>query len=224
MRYHRHSRWAVDRVNLQLYAGEFIGLIGESGSGKTSLAHAILGLLPATSRLDGQLLYKQQCLTTLGQNELTRLRGAELGYVPQQSMAALNPVRTIGAQVAELYQLRGGLSRPEAWRRAADILEQMQLIDVPRVDVMAFPFGYILRGQAQEGALIRFQDHARLAQAFMQLGEHILAQGVLGCQVNPAAVTEQSIDRVQGQGVAARVRLGRPAPQRFVAGRIHRGQ
>ena len=151
VRYHRHSRWAVDRVNLQLYAGEFIGLIGESGSGKTSLAHAILGLLPATSRLDGQLLYKQQCLTTLGQNELTRLRGAELGYVPQQSMAALNPVRTIGAQVAELYQLRCGLSRPEAWRRAADILEQMQLIDVPRV-MKAYPHE-ISGGMAQRAVL-----------------------------------------------------------------------
>lgn len=151
MRYHQNAHWAADRVDLQIYAGEFTALIGESGSGKTTLAHAILGILPTESRLEGQLLFKQQCLTVLDQKIFAQLRGIEIGYVPQQSMAALNPVRTIGDQVAELYRLRGGLSRDEAWRSAAEILEQLQLVDVPRV-MKAYPHE-ISGGMAQRAVL-----------------------------------------------------------------------
>ncbi|MCX7781425.1 MAG: ABC transporter ATP-binding protein [Negativicutes bacterium] len=129
---------AVDRLNLSVKHGEFLGLIGESGSGKSTVAKAVLGLLPAESRLSGSILYKNQSLEMISRTDMEKLRGAEIGFVPQQAVAALNPVRTIGSQLSEVFRLRAGAGKKDAWRMSADMLDCVRIRNVDRV-LHAYP-------------------------------------------------------------------------------------
>lgn len=129
---------AVAGFNLSIKHGEFLGLIGESGSGKSTVAKAVLGLLPAEGQLSGAIVYKNQSIEAVGEGEITKLRGAQIGFVPQQPVAALNPVRTIGSQLAEVFRRPIGRGKDAAWKRSADLLERVRIGDVARV-LQAYP-------------------------------------------------------------------------------------
>ena len=121
---------AVHGVSFTLPHGRRTGLIGESGSGKTLTALAIMGLLPEGLTATGNVSYRSRDLLTLSEPELCRLRGDRLAMIFQEPLSALNPVMRVGDQVAEPLRIHRGASREEAKRRARELLERVQIPDV----------------------------------------------------------------------------------------------
>ncbi len=113
----------VDGVSFHLDAGEVLGLVGESGSGKTMTGLSILRLLPANGRRTrGRIRFDGQELTTLGDEEMRRIRGNKIGVVFQDPMTSLNPNMTIGDQVAEPVRFHRRASKADALARAVEVL------------------------------------------------------------------------------------------------------
>ncbi|UQZ91010.1 peptide ABC transporter ATP-binding protein [Deltaproteobacteria bacterium Smac51] len=119
---------AVRGVSFSLMAGEIVGLVGESGSGKSLTALSLMGLLPSSAVQDGgRIIFKGQDLGALSPDERRRLCGTHLGMVFQEPLTALNPVLSIGEQVAEIYRLRCGKSYKEALAEAIEMLGRVGL-------------------------------------------------------------------------------------------------
>ena len=118
---------AVQGVSFALPRGRRSGLIGESGSGKTVTALAIMGLLPDGLWASGSVRYGEEDLLALPERRLCELRGDRLAMVFQEPMTALNPVMRVGEQVAEPLRVHRGRSRSEALREAVGLLERVQL-------------------------------------------------------------------------------------------------
>jgi peptide/nickel transport system ATP-binding protein len=117
----------VEAVDLDLAAGERVGLVGESGCGKSLTARAVMGLLPPGARARGRVLLDGRDLIAMDEAALCRLRGRRLALISQEPLTALNPVKTIGAQVAEGMRLHLRLTRREAAARAAELLDRVGL-------------------------------------------------------------------------------------------------
>ncbi|SEO93362.1 peptide/nickel transport system ATP-binding protein [Rhodospirillales bacterium URHD0017] len=113
---------AVDGVDLTLAPGSTLGIVGESGCGKTMLSRAVLQLLPKRAKLGGRILFAGRDLVTLPAEELRRLRGPELAVVFQDPMTSLNPVLTIGTQIVETLQAHLGMDTAAATRRGVELL------------------------------------------------------------------------------------------------------
>jgi len=128
----------LDGVNLSLSRGECLGLVGESGCGKSMTALAIMGLLPRGMRARGRILLDGEDLITAGEERLCALRGRKVAMVFQEPMTALNPVVPIGRQVAEGLRLHLGLTRHEAEQRAAHSLGRVGL-STDRFPLSLFP-------------------------------------------------------------------------------------
>ncbi len=120
---------AVDNVDLVIPAGKTIALVGNSGCGKTTTALAIMGMLPKTAVRSGSaLLYGDESpanLLELCENEMRHIRGKDIAMVFQQPTTALNPVRNVGGQVAEVLLAHQKLSRREAKERAIRLFSQV---------------------------------------------------------------------------------------------------
>jgi len=117
----------LESVSLQLQAGQILGIAGESGSGKTMSALAIAGLLPRGAQSRGDIRLNGQDLTDVDEATFCSVRGKEVGIVFQEPMTALNPVQTIGRQVAETVRIHQDVSRSEAQRMASQALEKVGL-------------------------------------------------------------------------------------------------
>jgi peptide/nickel transport system ATP-binding protein len=113
---------AVDRVNLALGPGETLGVVGESGCGKTMLSRAILQLLPKKAKLSGRVMFDGQDLVSLDREKLRKLRGRSLAVVFQDPMTSLNPVLTIGTQLIETLQEHLELDLAAAKKRSVELL------------------------------------------------------------------------------------------------------
>jgi len=123
----------VRGVSLQVGAGEIVGLVGESGSGKTMTALSVLRLLPPQARVRGEIrLAGSGDLLTLPERELQRVRGGRAGFVFQEPMSALDPVYTIGFQIAEAVRAHRPVSRKEALAEAVRLLDRVALPDASR--------------------------------------------------------------------------------------------
>ena len=118
---------ALRDVSFTLQRGDTLGLIGESGCGKSITALALMGLLPEDAVVSGSIRFDGIELTTLEENQLCKLRGHRIGMVFQEPMTALNPLHTIGHQIAEPLRLHKNLSRADARARALHLLERVQL-------------------------------------------------------------------------------------------------
>jgi peptide/nickel transport system ATP-binding protein len=118
---------ALRGVSLSLDAGQTLGLIGESGCGKSLTALALMGLLPDAAQVAGSIRFGGAELTTLDERDWCRLRGARIGMVFQEPMTALNPLHTVGRQIAEPLRLHRGLSAAAARAEALRLLERVQL-------------------------------------------------------------------------------------------------
>ncbi len=130
---HRGTVQALQGVQLCVRPGEVIGLVGESGCGKTSLARAITGVMPHNARITrGELRWQGVDLLTLSEARHRELRWREFAFVPQSAMNALNPVHRVGQQLAEVLTQRGGLSGFAARARVEALFVQVG-IDPKRV-------------------------------------------------------------------------------------------
>jgi peptide/nickel transport system ATP-binding protein len=119
--YPGQARPALDGLSLALQAGRVLGVIGESGSGKSTLAAALTGLLPAGSRVDGVIRFDGSAVGATDTVAWRRLRGRAVGHAPQDALASLHPLRTIGDQIEEVVALHRGL-RGAACRDASAAL------------------------------------------------------------------------------------------------------
>ena len=119
---------AVDGVSLDLEEGQRLGLIGESGCGKTTLLKAIVQVLPRNGQIvGGKILFKGMDLLQLPAAEMRQLRWREIATIPQASMDSLNPVQRVGSQLTKLLRVRGGFSKKAALKRAADLFDLVGL-------------------------------------------------------------------------------------------------
>jgi len=132
---------AVDGVSLAVNAGEVLAIVGESGSGKTVTAKTILGLLPETATASGVVLLAGDNVVTVSHARLRELRGASAAMVFQEPSTALNPVYTVGWQIAEGLRAHGKYTKAEAKAKAVDILERVGIPDAAtRVDYYPHQF------------------------------------------------------------------------------------
>src|SRR6478736_3796449 len=130
---------AVDEVNLRINAGETLGIVGESGSGKSTLALTILRILPPAARIvSGKMLFEGEDLLLKSDEEMRRVRGKRIAMILQDPMASLNPLFTIGDQVAETLRVHDGVGRAGAWSRAKDLLKSVR-ISAPESRVGEYP-------------------------------------------------------------------------------------
>ena len=144
---------AVSDVSFSIAAGEFVALVGESGSGKTTLTGAITGLLPRSARIrSGSVTLGGVDVTALSEKQWSKLRGHRVGLIPQDPGTSLNPVLTIGAQIAEIFAIRGErLSRAERRRRSIELL---QIAEVSRPADRLAQFPHELSGGLKQRILI----------------------------------------------------------------------
>ncbi|SEP85188.1 ABC transporter ATP-binding protein [Thalassovita taeanensis] len=122
-----HGAPILKGVSLSVSAGQIVGVIGESGSGKSMTAFAVMQLLPDGAECAGRIDLGGHEVLTLSEAHLREMRGREVGMVFQEPMTALNPIRTIGDQVAETILIHERVSRAEAMTRAAEALRRAEL-------------------------------------------------------------------------------------------------
>ncbi len=127
-------------VSFELCAGEIVGLVGESGSGKTVTASALLNLLPRrTTQITGQVLWRGDNLLTAPTHRLRAVRGGEIGLITQDALAALDPVFTIGHQLAEAVRSHRRISREEMRQLSVRLLREVGISD-PERRLHQYPF------------------------------------------------------------------------------------
>ena len=132
---------AVDRLGFSLRAGETLGIVGESGSGKSMAALAVMGLIPSPpgSVSGGSIRFRGRELVGMDEEERRRIRGKDIAMIFQEPMTALNPVFTVGDQIAETLMLHEGLERRAAWEKAAELLAEVGIPE-PAIRVRNYPF------------------------------------------------------------------------------------
>jgi oligopeptide/dipeptide ABC transporter ATP-binding protein len=130
---------AVDEVSLSLNAGETLGIVGESGSGKSTLALTMLRVLPPAARIvSGRILFEGEDLVAKSDAEMREIRGKRIAMILQDPMASLNPLFSIGNQVAEPVRVHDGASRSTAWTKARDLLKAVR-IPSPETRLRQYP-------------------------------------------------------------------------------------
>jgi len=151
----KHSQFqAVKGVSFDIPANSTVALVGESGSGKSVSAMSIIGLLPEESAVvgaDSAILYQGEDLLKVSPSRLRALRGKEISMIFQEPMTSLNPVFTVGDQIAEALRLHLGMSRRQAWTRSAELLAEVGIPE-PARRLAAYPFE--LSGGQQQRVMI----------------------------------------------------------------------
>lgn len=136
---------AIDNISFSIQSGETVGLVGESGCGKSVTAHSIMRLLPQPMGhiSHGTIKFNGTDLSTLGLADMERIRGSDIGMVFQEPMTALNPVQTIGKQISESLILHLNLTIPEALQVSIDLLKR---VGVPSPELRASEYPHQLSG------------------------------------------------------------------------------
>ncbi|MCL2125065.1 MAG: ABC transporter ATP-binding protein [Oscillospiraceae bacterium] len=119
--------YAVNGINLVVKQGETLGLVGETGAGKTTIARAVLRILqtPPAKVRSGQILFHDQDIMKLSESEMRKIRGNKIAMIFQDPMTALNPIETVGFQIAEAIGLHNKMSRMEAELKGCEMLEMV---------------------------------------------------------------------------------------------------
>ena len=129
---------ALNDVNLKMEKGKTLGLVGETGAGKTTLAKCIMGILPQrTGRIrSGEIFYEDKDLLKTEEYEMRKIRGSEIAMIFQDPMTSLNPVMTVGEQIAEAVENHEHCKREKAMERACEMLE---LVGIPAARSTEYP-------------------------------------------------------------------------------------
>jgi peptide/nickel transport system ATP-binding protein len=129
---------AVNGISLDVAEGESLGLVGETGAGKTTTALSILGLLPRiTGRIaGGSIRFGGRDLVSAPEAEMQKIRGNLISMIFQDPMTSLNPIFTVGEQIAETLEIHAEITKAESMRRAGDMLE---LVGIPRERMVEYP-------------------------------------------------------------------------------------
>lgn len=123
----------VREVSFDVQAGEIVAVVGQSGSGKSTIARAVQGLLPDTGRVSaGRISLDGADVTELTQRQWRELRGTRVGFVPQDPLGSLDPLKRVGDQIAEVLIVHGIAGRADARKRAVDLLDRVHIADPQR--------------------------------------------------------------------------------------------
>jgi len=144
---------AVDGVSFSVGAGETIGLVGESGCGKSVTALSVLRLVRPPGRIEpgSRILFDGRDLVTLDERQLRAVRGARIAMIFQEPMTALNPVFTVGEQIAEVVRIHSKTTRRDAWQRA---VEMLQIVGIPAPAERAREYPHQLSGGMRQRVVI----------------------------------------------------------------------
>jgi oligopeptide/dipeptide ABC transporter ATP-binding protein len=143
---------SVDDVSFTLDRGETLSLVGESGCGKSVTALSIMRLVSPPGRtVDGEVLFEGRDLVKLGEGEMRGIRGDEIAMIFQDPMTSLNPVYTVGEQIAEAIRLHRGVSKREAWSQA---IEGMRDVAIPAPQVRAKNYPHEMSGGMRQRIMI----------------------------------------------------------------------
>lgn len=144
---------AVDGVSFDVPSGTCVGLVGESGCGKSVTAMSIVRLLPQPAGLieEGRILLDGRDLVTSPLSDMYRIRGGEIGVIFQEPMTALNPVHTIGRQIAESLMLHRGLGHAEAMQRATELLQR---VNIPSPEQRLHEYPHQLSGGMRQRVVV----------------------------------------------------------------------
>jgi len=144
---------AVDHVNFDLYKGKTVGIVGESGCGKSVTSLSIMRLIPSPPGkiVGGEILYKGQNLLNFGMDQMRKIRGNEISMIFQEPMTSLNPVFTIGNQLIEAIRLHQDLSKGDAINKA---VEMLKLVGIPAPDKRIKDYPHQLSGGMRQRVMI----------------------------------------------------------------------
>jgi peptide/nickel transport system ATP-binding protein len=143
---------AVDGVSFNIQQGETLGLVGESGCGKSVTALSIMGLIEHPGRIaSGHILFEGTDLVGLDHEEMRQLRGKEIAMIFQEPMTSLNPVYTVGDQIAEMAQLHLHMNRKRAWQHA---IEMLKTVRIPSPDKRVFDYPHHMSGGMRQRVMI----------------------------------------------------------------------
>jgi oligopeptide transport system ATP-binding protein len=144
---------AVDGVSFEIRPGEVLGIVGESGSGKSVTAMTILGLVPVPpARIEsGEILWKGEDLLKMTDRELRKVRGAQISMIFQDPMTSLNPVYTVGNQIAEMITTHQDVTKAQAKKKAIEMLE---LVGIPRASQRVDDYPHQFSGGMRQRAMI----------------------------------------------------------------------
>lgn len=119
---------AVNGVNLAIEPGQVLGVVGESGCGKSITSLSVLRLVPPPGRITGgEIIFEGKNLLSLSEKEMQSIRGKKIAYIPQDPMMSLNPVYTVGSQIVETIVLHQKVDKKEARKRAIEVLDQVKI-------------------------------------------------------------------------------------------------
>jgi peptide/nickel transport system ATP-binding protein len=142
---------AVDRLSYRLEPREVLGLVGESGCGKSVSALSLLGLLPPTATVTGKALFEGTDLLEVQTRQLRRIRGKEISFVFQEPMTSLNPVFTVGKQISEVLRKHLDLSSRQARKRTVELLK---LVRIPAAERRVDEYPHQLSGGMRQRVMI----------------------------------------------------------------------
>jgi len=144
---------AVDGVSFDIGAGETLGLVGESGCGKSVTALSLMRLIRPPGRIEpgSEIVFRGQHLESVSEKAMREVRGKDISFVFQEPMTALNPVFTVGDQIAEVVRVHHGGSKHEAWERAVKMLET---VGIPSPEQRAHEYPHQLSGGMRQRVVI----------------------------------------------------------------------
>ena len=145
------GKMAVDGISLDLNSSEIVGLVGESGCGKSLTAYSILGISPPDSHLSGKILYKGTDLLLMEDESKRNIRGNKISLIPQDPLSALNPVFTIGDQIGEVLQVHRGISYNETQKIS---LKALEAVNIPNPKERLNDYPHQFSGGMRQRALI----------------------------------------------------------------------
>ena len=142
---------AVKDVNFSINKGEIFAVVGESGCGKSTVAHSIMNLLPGGNEtITGKVIFKGRDLREVTEREMEKIRGKEIGMIFQNPLDSLNPVYTVGSQVAEAIEL-DKVDKTEAWNRVVELFKDVKM---PDAEERAKSFPHELSGGMRQRVMI----------------------------------------------------------------------